>query len=37
VQSPSGEMSRKIDTLLLVFLMKNDEKYMKDNEYQGDG
>jgi hypothetical protein len=36
VQSPSGGTRRKIDTLLLVFLMKDDEKCMKDKEYQGD-
>jgi len=34
MQPPSGETSRKIDTLLLVLLMKDDEKNMKYNEYQ---
>jgi len=36
VQLPSGETSRKTDTLLPVFWMKNDERLIKDNEYQGD-
>ena len=36
MQPPSGETSRKIDTLLLVLLMKDDEKNMKYNEYQRD-